>query len=150
MQIPLIQQENDYYCGPAIIEMILGAYGKKITQNEAAKLAGTTEAVGTSLDGLIDALRKEGFSIDVAENRTIDDLQHALQSDEIVIVNYTEPVWEWGHYAIAEKIDGDTVTLIDPDSRTGRTSMLIEEFERRWKDPLFTKATRWAAFVSKK
>ncbi|HVZ76133.1 MAG TPA: cysteine peptidase family C39 domain-containing protein [Candidatus Paceibacterota bacterium] len=150
MQIPLIQQEKDYYCGPAIIEMILGAYGKNITQDEAAKRAGTTEAVGTSIAGLAGVLAQENFSVDAAENRSVADIQQALQKGAIVIVNYTEPVWEWGHYAIAEKIESGMITLIDPDSRTGKTSMLMEEFERRWKDPLFTKATRWAAFVSEK
>ncbi len=111
-------------------------------------MAGTNEEVGTPVSGLIKALEQEGFTVDAAEERILNDVRDALGRKELVVVNSTEPVLEWGHYAIVEKFEGDTLILIDPDSRTGKTSMGIEEFERRWKDPLFTKANRWAAFVT--
>ncbi|HVV14944.1 MAG TPA: cysteine peptidase family C39 domain-containing protein [Candidatus Paceibacterota bacterium] len=150
MNIPHVLQENDYFCGPAIIAMTLGAFGRTITQQEAAVLAQTNEEVGTPIEGLVGALKGLGLSVDAAEKRTIDDLAAAVSEEKVCVVCYTEPVLEWGHYAIVEKIEKGAITLIDPDSRTGTTSLVLEEFERRWKDPLFTKSERWAAFVSAK
>jgi ABC-type bacteriocin/lantibiotic exporter with double-glycine peptidase domain len=147
MDIPHVQQENDYFCGPAIIVMVLSAYGQKISQQEAASLARTNEEVGTSIEGLVSTLGVKGFSVDAAENRTINDILAALKKEQLCVVCYTEPVLEWGHYALVETLAGNEITLLDPDSRTGKTSMVLEEFERRWKDPLFTKTLRWAAFI---
>ncbi len=63
---------------------------------------------------------------------------------------YTEPSWEWGHYVILTEVTNDTVILCDPDADRGACAPLPrEEFERRWRDPLFTKTERWAAFVTR-
>lgn len=128
--------------------MIAGAYGGAITQHDAALLANTNEQTGTSTEGLVAALVSRGLRVDAAESRSINDVREALGREHIAVVCYTEPVLEWGHYAIVESVQDDTVTLIDPDARTGKTSLKLDEFERRWKDPLFTKTVRWAAFVS--
>jgi ABC-type bacteriocin/lantibiotic exporter with double-glycine peptidase domain len=150
MNIPHILQENDYFCGPAIIAMVLGAFGRTITQQEAAALAQTNEEVGTPVEGLVGALKGLGVTVEAKEGTTLGEIEAALAGETICIVCYTEPVLEWGHYAIVEKIENGEIALIDPDARTGTTSMMLDEFERRWKDPLFTKSERWAAFVSSK
>ena len=146
--IPFFKQENEYYCGPAIIQMIAGAYGLSISQQEAARIADTTEADGTMTHNLVEALRGLGASVGEGDDKNLEDIRKALAEDAIVVVCYTEPIEEWGHYAIVQKLDGEKIVLIDPDARTGSTTLMIDEFERRWQDPLFTKSTRWAAFVT--
>jgi ABC-type bacteriocin/lantibiotic exporter with double-glycine peptidase domain len=146
-KIPFFKQQNSYYCGPAIIQMVYSAYGVRITQKEAGRLAKSNSVRGTTVKDLVAVLKEPGFTVTAGENKTLATIKNALKKDAIVIVCYTEPVLEWGHYAIVEKISGGKITLIDPDSRTGTTSLLLEEFNKRWRDPLFTKTVRWAAIV---
>jgi ABC-type bacteriocin/lantibiotic exporter with double-glycine peptidase domain len=152
MKIPFFPQLNEHYCGPAILQMTLAAYGIEAPQERLAQEARTPLDMhsGTELVHMVAVLRSYGLEVDASQNRNIEAVVGALQKDAIVIICYTEPVEEWGHYAIVKEFRGDNIVLIDPDSRTGETSLLTEEFERRWQDPLFTKSVRWAAFVSKK
>ena len=62
-QLKLVHQVNSYFCGPAVITMVLRAYGIRTTQKEVAKLAHTTEAVGTSTKGLVSALEHYGAEV---------------------------------------------------------------------------------------
>jgi ABC-type bacteriocin/lantibiotic exporter with double-glycine peptidase domain len=152
MQVPFFEQINEHYCGPAILQMVLAAYTMQVSQEQLAQEAQTPLDMhsGTELVHMISVLQKYGLQVEAAEHQTIEAVKAALEKDSIVIICYTEPVVEWGHYSIVKEVRDDTIILIDPDSRTGETSLLVEEFERRWKDPLFTKSERWAAFVSSK
>jgi ABC-type bacteriocin/lantibiotic exporter with double-glycine peptidase domain len=147
MQIPFSRQQNTFYCGPAIIKMTLGAHGMQITQKEAARRAQTNRTHGTVPSNLVQVFRDAGFKVRAGERQNLKTVAKALEKDAIVIVCYTEPIMEWGHYAIVKEISDGKVKLIDPDARTGRTAMLIPEFNRRWHDHLFTHTTRWAAIV---
>jgi ABC-type bacteriocin/lantibiotic exporter with double-glycine peptidase domain len=149
-KIPFFRQQNSYYCGPAIIQMVYAAHGMKITQKEAGRLAKSNGVRGTKTSDLVAVLKKPGLNVTAGERKTVATLKNALKKDAIAVICYTEPVMEWGHYAIVRKFLGNRIVLIDPDSRTGRTSMLVDEFKRRWKDPLFTKTVRWAAIVEQK
>ncbi len=146
-RIPFFPQENDYYCGPAIIQMVLAAHGKTITQLQAARRAKTNRHVGTAPRMLIQTLEKEGLRVQVKEKNTLAGVKKAIEQGAIVIVLFIEPVAEWDHYAIVREIKGDMVILLDPDARGGRTTMLAKEFLRRWKDRDVAQTHRWAAFV---
>ncbi len=51
-KIPHRRQENDYYCGPAIVQMILAEYGMEFLSNESHSNSGPTEKLGTSLSSI--------------------------------------------------------------------------------------------------
>ncbi len=143
------RQRTNYYCGPAVIQMAASVLGKRITQHEAAKLARTTERVGTSLANLVAALRKLGTTVDESQHRTIGDIKRAIKKGEVVIVCFTERHFNWGHYAIVAGFKKNYIELIDPAEKLGTGApMTVKEFEKRWQDPLHTKSVRWAAFVS--
>jgi ABC-type bacteriocin/lantibiotic exporter with double-glycine peptidase domain len=154
-QIPFFHQRTDYYCGPAIIQMVLGAYGIRITQREAARLAktdkesgrATGKETGTSTKNLLKTLRDFGLRTEAHNGRTIKELKGALKTDLIVIVCYTESKEEWGHYAIVKGFRTRTIMFIDPDAHTAHTPMKLREFKKRWQDPLHTKSKQWAAFI---
>jgi ABC-type bacteriocin/lantibiotic exporter with double-glycine peptidase domain len=147
MRIPFYRQQNSFYCGPAIIQMAVGAFGTRITQKEAARRAGTTHTHGTKTAALVRALKSFGLRIEAGNNKNLSLLRRALTQGSIVVVCYTEPILEWGHYAIVKEFRGKNIILIDPDARTGKTSLRIEEFKKRWKDPLFTRSVRFAAII---
>lgn len=147
MKIPFVRQKNDYFCGPAVLAMALRALGIRATQQEAARRAGTTKKNGTSAKGLIAALKSFGVRAEAGNRKTFADIKQALKKNRIVIVCYTEKHWDWGHYAVVKKIGTKTIQLIDPAERHGKSAVAIVEFKKRWKDPLFTKTVRWAAFV---
>jgi len=127
--------------------MVFGAHGMKISQNEAARRARTNRDRGTTTRELVKVLRGAGFNVRAGERQNLKTVERALDKGAMVIVCYTEPVMEWGHYSIVREISDGKVRLMDPDARTGKTSMLVDEFRSRWKDPLFTRTVRWAAIV---
>lgn len=147
--IPFFHQKNDHYCGPAVLQMILGAYGIRTSQEKLAQEIGVAGILkhGTKITILVSMLKKRGFRVSASNRKTLVGIKHAIENGSIVVVCYTEPVFEWGHYAIVKQIDAKKIILIDPDTRTGRTSMATAEFKRRWKDPLFSKTVRWAAII---
>ena len=142
-----MRQRTDYYCGPAVIQMALRLRRIRITQKEAARLARTNKKVGTRPQSLVAVLRSYGLRVRGGNNRTLAEVRAALKRGEAVIVCYTERHWGWGHYSLVRSADLARVELIDPAESARVSAMTTMEFRRRWKDPLFTKTVRWAAFV---
>jgi len=128
--------------------MILAALGIRSSQPTLAKAAKTNKKIGTSPSNLVKVLRQHKLPVRAGSNRTLKEIRQALRAGEIVIICYTEPILEWGHYALVRSITEKHIHLLDSDARTGKTTLLLGEFKRRWHDPLFTKTVRWAAFVS--
>lgn len=147
-EIPFFAQETEYYCGPAVMQMILAAHGATATQEEIARAAYTNPEVGTLPEALVTTLQGFGRVVDAKQHRTIAELEHALTEDKIVVVLFIEPEEEVDHYALLKEIRDDLVVLIDPDARSGTTEMVKAEFERRWKDVFVGGTERWAAFVN--
>ena len=56
LSVPLIQQENGYYCGPASLQMVLKYKGKSYSQSKLAEYAGTTRKKGTYVYRMRDTL----------------------------------------------------------------------------------------------
>lgn len=48
LNVPHKTQENNYYCGPASVQMVLAYKGKNVSQSTLASRLGTTSANGTS------------------------------------------------------------------------------------------------------
>jgi ABC-type bacteriocin/lantibiotic exporter with double-glycine peptidase domain len=148
--LPFFRQETEYYCGPAIVQMIFAAHGISMTQRRIATLMKTNKKIGTRPSAMIALLTSQGFNVRAAEKQNSALLKKSLKAEEIPIVLFIEPEMEWDHYAIVRKIKNGVVSLSDPDARTGRTNMIEKEFIRRWKDRDVLQSTRWAAYVSKK
>lgn len=132
--------------------MIFRNAGIKVSQERLAREIGREKIFrrGTRIKELLAMFRKYGFQVQARNNHTLSNLQTALRAGKIVVVCFTEPVWEWGHYSLVRKIGKKKVFFIDPDVAEGKRSLSIEEFKRRWRDPLHTKTVRWAAIVEKK
>ena len=147
--IPFFRQRTGAYCGPAVMQMILRTHGMKATQDALAREAKTVHETGTSIANVVKTLRKHGFTVDAAHGRSVADLKRALIRGWIVIVCFTERASDEGHYAIVLGFKGKHIVLHDPAQHLGKHApFTIKEFETRWKDRLFTRSRRWAAFVA--
>jgi ABC-type bacteriocin/lantibiotic exporter with double-glycine peptidase domain len=127
------KQETDVYCGPAIVQMILASNGTEISQSEIAVSLGTNEATGTTIDAMRDFLRSCGFDAVRKNDASLQDIKHALNLGEIIIVGYVEPEEDVPHYSLVKEVTAEAIILIDPWSGTEQT-MALDEFESRWRD----------------
>jgi ABC-type bacteriocin/lantibiotic exporter with double-glycine peptidase domain len=152
MQIPHRHQLNIHYCGPAVLQMTLAAYGIKRTQKQLAKEAKTPFDMkhGTEVKNMAAVLRSYGFAVDEKNNRSLADLTKAYASGKLIIICYTERHWSWDHYAVVKKITANHIYLIDPQEKIGTTlKMPLKEFEAAWLGKIFTHTKKWALFADK-
>lgn len=82
-------QQNDYYCGPAAVRMVLGATGKIYSQDYIAGQIGTTTS-GTGFGGTLlnamNALCGSGFSFNLAWGG------NQLADRSVIAIYYGNPV----------------------------------------------------------
>lgn len=132
--IPYRKQENvDYYCGPAVVQMILLGHGIERSQDELAKILGTDET-GTDADAIKKLLTSLGFVVERKNDATLADIEAALALGASVIVGYIEPDEnELDHYGIVADLTQDHLVIVDPLLGPELT-MTREDFESRWKD----------------
>jgi len=64
--VPMHYQVNDYFCGPAALEMVLDFYGPDIPQNEIAEVARTYKLNGGTF---CDDMRRAGHFSDISLSR---------------------------------------------------------------------------------
>lgn len=148
VRIPFFKQQNDYYCGPAVIKMTLAAHGINLSQRTLAREAQTNARIGTGTKGMVQTFKRHHLVISAKNRNTLYELEQALAEKKLVVICYTECTDNAGHYAIVKKIGKKFITLLDPAEKDGQALRLtIGEFQKRWKDPLYTKTLRWAAFA---
>lgn len=137
-----------HYCGPTVLQMILGAYGIVRTQRSLGKEAKSHVEYGTKIKDMAAVLRSYDFEVSEKNNRRIADLQQAHASGKLIIVCYAERFWKWDHYAIIKKMGSKHIYLIDPQEKIGTTlKMSLKEFDKVWYGKLFTHTKRWALFA---
>ncbi|OVE75362.1 hypothetical protein BVX97_04615 [bacterium E08(2017)] len=61
--IPMVDQGQKGYCAVATLERIMRYYGREVDQHEMAQVARTGTGGGTSMNNMVDALRKMGLSL---------------------------------------------------------------------------------------
>ncbi|MGN9774576.1 C39 family peptidase [Micromonospora sp. H33] len=143
-------QPNFYYCGPAATRMALSAQGKALSQDEVAKMLGTTEA-GT--DSALDTTRVlnkltggkyktteiRGPVAKPAEvERLRENVLDALDEGRPVVANIKGTAvdtdgaphsYEGGHYLtlVGYRDGGDLIRIADPAAPQGEYWMTLEK-----------------------
>ena len=110
-------------CGPASLKMVLEFYGAEHTEKELAKLCETDPDLGTSDEGIKKAAESLGFSVEIKNNSTFEDIQAWLDKDVPVIVNwftrgridYPESDVPDGHLSVVVGLDDKYIYLQDPE-----------------------------------
>jgi ABC-type bacteriocin/lantibiotic exporter with double-glycine peptidase domain len=139
------RQLNSYYCGPAVMQLVLRARNIRITQKQLATEATTTE-IGTSPSNLVATLAGYGLSVQAAQKQTLSDIARALRAGKHIIACITDE--GEGHYILPVKVTRGTVEYIDTLHRARVRTVSRREFLAVWHDPLLTKTYRWAAYIS--
>lgn len=133
LKIPFIGQQKDYYCGVAVVQMILKYYGIMADQEYLATVLKTSIDHGTRNKNIIDILNKYGILCEAKNNSKIEDIFQYLEEGKPVIVNYIEPNNNEGHYSIVIGYTEDRIILNDPWNGQAFT-LDIEKFKQRWRD----------------
>ena len=147
LRLPFFKQHTDYSCGPASLEMVLAFFGDKESENFLIKTAHTDKNFGTKHEWMIKTGKSEGFYCHSNSNSSIHEIEHFLLIGLPVIVDYTEPSENIGHYSVITGFKGNEIIMNDPWN--GRNfSISKSEFMSRWHDNI-TKSQKWIMVISK-
>ena len=142
--IPYAKQETDYFCGPAVVQMLLARIGIIFSQEQLAKELGTNdselkadEVFGTSADAIVHLLKLHGMTVERRNGAVLDDIKRALAENRMALVGFIDPESSEPHYALVAALGGGEITLIDPEIGERRIFPL-KEFEERWPYPIPT------------
>jgi len=129
LQVPRVD-ESPGRCGPAALKAVLKFHGVEASERGLAGLAGT-DAKGTTAQGMVQAARNFGFTAQVHDNATIQQLHHELERGRPCIVNWWSV--DDGHYSVVERAGTAGVRMMDPETARAKT-MDRATFDRNWFD----------------
>jgi predicted Zn-dependent protease len=125
-------KQNDSFCGPASVAMVMNHAGKNISQNHLASQMFTPNARGSFKTDLVTAIRREGMLAVKVTN--MDDLLMELQNQKPVLVYQnlglaSYPIW---HYSVVTgySFKGPYVWQHTGEEEVMKTNMKI--FEENW------------------
>ncbi len=130
---PYFKQETDFYCGPAVVQMVLAQLGIIFSHSHLAKELGTNPQTGTGADAIAQLLVMHGLSAERRNDASVDDIRHALAEGRLALVGYIESQDGEPHYALVASVGENDITLKDP-LFGDRYVLPLAEFEERWRD----------------
>jgi|SRR3989344_1751499 len=149
LNIPFYKQDTEYTCGPTSLQMAFSFLGKFKSEHTLAREAKTNKD-GTTHEGMIETALREKFYCYVNEGSSIEEIKYFIHLGFPVIIDYTEPSGEDGHYAVVSGYQDGYVVLNDPWN--GKNFKISEkEFISRWHDchPTHHMCVRWMMVLSK-
>jgi len=138
---PFQETLHQSMCGPASLKMVFDYYGIEKSELELAKLAGTTDDLGTDDQGIKKAAEELGFKVEIKNNSTFKDIQGWLDKKVPVIVNwftrgradYEDSEVADGHYSVVVRLDQEFIYIQDPEIGKLR-KIEKEDFMKVWFD----------------
>ena len=147
LKLPFFRQHTDYSCGPTSLEMVLDFLGDKKSEKCLIKEAHADKIDGTKHKWMIESAASEGFHCYVNSQSTINEIKHFISLGFPVIVDYTEPSENIGHYSVIIGYKYDKIIMNDPWN--GKSfSISDDNFAGRWHDSI-TKSRGWIMVISK-
>lgn len=133
--IPMVDQGQKGYCVVATMERVMRYYGRQVDQHEMAQMAQTKTEGGTSMEQMIDALRRLGM---------------ALGCKVVIHEN-----WDWksfqrfiSEYNRAAKGTGDSIISI-PTSGTIMVNELYDQLKvNAWREARMKKKSDYGKFTA--
>lgn len=144
LDVPDVRQPTDYSCGPTSLQAVLCYYGMDMRVDDLINMT-HCNVNGTPPENIASAARGLGFTTEVKENMTLQDLQLYMNQGTPVIVdaqawksNETNTNWtsdeDDGHYMVVIGVDDQNVYLEDPAILGSRGYINNQEFLDRWHD----------------
>jgi ABC-type bacteriocin/lantibiotic exporter with double-glycine peptidase domain len=131
MNVPFFKQENDWFCGPAVVQSVLGAFGVKLTQKQIATELGTSPWGGTDRADMGRPLRRHGLKAKSYTLGKLSEVRRFLNQGFAVVVNYIEPDEDICHFAVITRVTDKDVYLVDPWNGPN-FRLAADEFVKRW------------------
>ena len=148
IKLPYCEQKNSYFCGPAVVQMVLAFYDIVISQATLARKMGTRPSSGTSHKELENIFKNYGFRIQSRNNGNLGLVKKYLLSRIPVIVNYTD-TYGAGHYAAVIGFLGRSIILNDPVFGPNY-KLKIRYFLKNWHGYHRNVNRRWLLAILKK
>ena len=110
-------------CGPASLKMVFDYYGIEKSEAEIAKMCNVDENLGTNDKTLKRAAQELGFTVEIKNESSFEDIQDYLSKKIPVIVNwftrgridYDDSQVPDGHYSVVVGLDEEFIYLQDPE-----------------------------------
>jgi ABC-type bacteriocin/lantibiotic exporter with double-glycine peptidase domain len=137
-------------CGPASLKMVLAYYAVEKSEAGLAELCGTDPRLGTDDIGIKRAAEGLGFSVEIQNNSTFDDIQKWLDKKVPLIVNwFTRGRVDYdvsevpdGHLSVVVGLDDEHIYLQDPEVGELR-KIARDDFMKVWFDFKRERITSW-------
>ena len=127
--VPVLRQPTDATCGPTCLAAVAQLFGRRVTVEELAALARTTED-GTDHAGMIDAARATGAQVTSSDRGTLERLAELVGRGLPVIVGWWDG--EEDHFSVVVEVSSETVVMMDPYA--GMVAHPAEAFREAWYD----------------
>jgi len=146
LDVPDVRQPSNYSSGPASLQAVLDYYGMDMMVDDLINMTNSTPENGTLPENLAQTARNLGFSAEIKQNMTLEDLQQNINQETPVIIDAqawksnNSTVLNWtsdqvdGHYMVVIGIDNENVYFEDPAVLGSRGYMTNQEFLDRWHD----------------
>ena len=139
--VPLIKQQ-DFYCGPASLAMVMQWSGIEVTQAEIAAQAFSPGAKGTYLADMTGSARRRGqLAVNIS---TISELLGEIAAGHPVII-FQNLGFDWAtrwHYAVVVGYDLENDQIFLHSGQFDRMTMPFVLFQRTWQ-----RGENWALVV---
>jgi ABC-type bacteriocin/lantibiotic exporter with double-glycine peptidase domain len=132
-QVPPLQQQTSYTCGPVALRAVCAHYGLTVSEMTAAALVGCRTHGGVQMPGVVVGARRLGLWAQGCHMQDLACLGAFLKHGIPVMVI----VRSWhhpgaGHWVVVTGITGDEVILMDPNTPGNVRHVGVLEFEARW------------------
>ncbi len=131
MNSSYVRQETEYFCAPAVAQMVLTHFGERAAQSEIAAELKTSDLTGTRVEALQAFFSRRGLTASYKNHAEWNEIRDALGKG-LVIVGYIEKGGD-PHYALVTSVTTSTVVLNDPWHGEGYR-VDKKDFIERWKD----------------
>ncbi len=155
IRVPLARQAQNYTCGVAALQSILGYHREDIRQDVLAKKLKADPQEGTHYQQIEKYARKDGFTVADYREMTLADLEGLLDAGNPVICliqawakSGTDYATDWkdGHYVVAVGYDSANVYFMDPSTLGDFTYIPVDQFLARWHDKDTTSGKKLVRF----
>jgi len=148
-KFPYHKQEKEYSCGAAAMRMALEFFGMKKSEEEVAKIMGTSWNGGTLNKSFPELAEKLKLNYSVMRNASLDDLKRFLKNGFVVIMGYHYSPRKIGHYSVLKKIGRKNIYFWDPHFGPEH-KYSIAHFMNVWKSsPRGDNETHWLFALKK-
>lgn len=143
-------------CGPASLKIVLGCYGVERTEEELAKLCTTDPNLGTSAEGIKKAAESLGFTVEIKNNSSFEDIKRWLDKKVPIIVNwftrgridYPESAVPDGHLSVVVGLGEEYIYLQGPE--VGKLCKIDRnDFMKVWFDFKGDRITSWDEMITR-